>query len=1096
LRLAVVLTGAVAISLLITAPQWITSFFAFTESYRLGEPQFLGTMERSFNPVRLVELFLPHAFGTHGQWFGTALAGAGAIKTTPWTSSFHVGLLPLLAIWMAMRKRKRPLVKWSLIVLFISLLLSFGRFIPGASLWRYVPILGSFRYPEKYLLWSTLSLSVLAAYGIDSLRGLWHSVFPIRYRRQLLGWWTVTILAFGIIGIIIAHGVSVQEISTVRWLATRFSASGLFVLLILFMGIFTRLIKRPWILGMLLILDLLLPWNTEQPTTTQFDPLSPPIVASAIINSDSPRGRFLRDPATMHTVPLPDYFYKLNQSEQEAVFYRESLAFNSPRIWGMSTVGGFSPLEPAAMRQLRLQSVLSESGNIPPIRDFANFCRLAGVEWVLTTQDRAQALLEEGIEAETVSTWAGTPSLLLLRIKGIALAEFTEVFPKQAHPPTVRDMWRQDHGKIRIDLSPGATANLTVKETYARGWRAWNERGNLLSVKSTPAGFISISVPSGTIQVRLQYKPPLWHTSVILGILGLLIIYVLFVVAVGNETVKRWIKSPSSIAIVACILFLGVGFTARNQWACTFDEGFHITRGLARLKTGDSRLSYYHPPLQNVACAYFASLACGEYIRMPNTPGWQTANIFRYSTELAIANRDIFPKMIRASRWGTSLFGLLLCSIGTIWAFRAAGPVAAWLAALGLSLNPTVLAHGNLTTSDMSVTALIAAGSFGLWFFGKASRQRTLLWTSICFALAAVAKYTGLIWFGIYALVCIPILAVNRRNPKLLWFVPISVVCIFLFLLVLYGPTPQIIRVEHGSWWHDKPALIAGRYIEGIIVQSKHAIEGHRSFFAGQQFTKGSWWHFLATIALKTPLPWFFAMAGAVCYYSLKRRSYPEWIPWLPAISFFILLCTSNRILTGVRHMLPIIVLAIIGTAIWVAQLSLRKLRIGIMAILLSSSVLTAALTFPHFISYFPRPFGGISAGYRWLVDSNYDWGQDIERLENVWAHLTYVNNGRPLKLLYFGFVDPRYIYRMPVKADSLCGFMGQTLESVKEEDSYRKWLAGLKDFEGTTVASISAIELNPYGVNLSGVRNGKFLGQISNSFFIYHSSESSEKSF
>ncbi|MCZ7668397.1 MAG: hypothetical protein M5U34_14995 [Chloroflexi bacterium] len=57
----------------------------------------------------------------------------------------------------------------------------------------------------------------------------------------------------------------------------------------------------------------------------------------------------------------------------------------------------------------------------------------------------------------------------------------------------------------------------------------------------------------------------------------------------------------------------------------------------------------------------------------------------------------------------------------------------------------------------------------------------------------------------------------------------------------------------------------------------------------------------------------------------------------------------------------------------------------------------------PHFLSYFNRLAGGPDNGWRALVDSNIDWGQDLGSLklwldengvETVW--LSYFGEGRP----------------------------------------------------------------------------------------------------
>jgi hypothetical protein len=59
----------------------------------------------------------------------------------------------------------------------------------------------------------------------------------------------------------------------------------------------------------------------------------------------------------------------------------------------------------------------------------------------------------------------------------------------------------------------------------------------------------------------------------------------------------------------------------------------------------------------------------------------------------------------------------------------------------------------------------------------------------------------------------------------------------------------------------------------------------------------------------------------------------------------------------------------------------------------------------PHHLAYFNEIAGGPRNGYRWLVDSNLDWGQDLKGLK-AWMDRHGVAE---VKLSYFGTADPGY---------------------------------------------------------------------------------------
>jgi hypothetical protein len=81
----------------------------------------------------------------------------------------------------------------------------------------------------------------------------------------------------------------------------------------------------------------------------------------------------------------------------------------------------------------------------------------------------------------------------------------------------------------------------------------------------------------------------------------------------------------------------------------------------------------------------------------------------------------------------------------------------------------------------------------------------------------------------------------------------------------------------------------------------------------------------------------------------------------------------------------------------------------------------------PHHLAYFNEIGGGPANGWRLLVDSNLDWGQDLKRLA-TWMR----ENGVPrLKLSYFGSADPAYY---GIDAEALPGYRAPHATHVTRE--------------------------------------------------------------
>ncbi len=81
---------------------------------------------------------------------------------------------------------------------------------------------------------------------------------------------------------------------------------------------------------------------------------------------------------------------------------------------------------------------------------------------------------------------------------------------------------------------------------------------------------------------------------------------------------------------------------------------------------------------------------------------------------------------------------------------------------------------------------------------------------------------------------------------------------------------------------------------------------------------------------------------------------------------------------------------------------------------------------YPHYIAYFNELAGGPEGGYRYVVDSNLDWGQDLKRL----ARFVEQNRIEVINLDYFGRAEPEY-------------YLGSKYRSVQPTDAARKgWIA------------------------------------------------------
>jgi hypothetical protein len=261
--------------------------------------------------------------------------------------------------------------------------------------------------------------------------------------------------------------------------------------------------------------------------------------------------------------------------------------------------------------------------------------------------------------------------------------------------------------------------------------------------------------------------------------------------------------------------------------------------------------------------------------------------------------------------------------------------------------------------------------------------------------------------------------------------------------------------------------LPAYSYFKGFVLLSIHNYWGHMAYLMGHYSNTGWWYYFIVAFLIKTPLVTlaFLVSVLTVLFMRLFRKSdsgpinlveshahryrlrqfcnklrvskIDWWIVILTPTAYFIWTLTSKLNL-GVRHLLPIYPFIFVGFGVlatlkWSRRWrSLKYIGAGLIVLYMVNS----AAIFPHYISYFNESIGGPSQGYKYLVDSNLDWGQDLILLKK------YLDK-RGLDFIYFhyfGTADPKAY--------------GIEHASPPNNDQ----IAELTDFHGTIAISLSGL--------------------------------------
>ncbi len=236
-----------------------------------------------------------------------------------------------------------------------------------------------------------------------------------------------------------------------------------------------------------------------------------------------------------------------------------------------------------------------------------------------------------------------------------------------------------------------------------------------------------------------------------------------------------------------------------------------------------------------------------------------------------------------------------------------------------------------------------------------------------------------------------------------------------------------------------------GQYLLGVLMVIQRSDGGNTAYFLGNVSGGGWWYYFPVVFVLKETIPGllYLLIGGwAAVRRAIKKSvtprmerlwgyvavAFPE-VSMLTVIVVYWAYSMHSPLNIGFRHILPTIplmyILATISVKKWffskepahqpepplraVGRFVKTAIRVSLkgatITLLVVWGCFETALASPYFLSYFNELGGGVWGGYHIVTDSNYDWGQDLYRLN------TYVQQNHISKIAvdYFGGGNPQY---------------------------------------------------------------------------------------
>jgi hypothetical protein len=478
--------------------------------------------------------------------------------------------------------------------------------------------------------------------------------------------------------------------------------------------------------------------------------------------------------------------------------------------------------------------------------------------------------------------------------------------------------------------------------------------------------------------------------------------------------------------------------TAAVELGVTFDETIYVEQGFHRWRTGNH----------------------GNYMgpgTMPLPVDVETLPLYLWECWRGVPfdPRDDLEQLLPVARVTALVFWWLLLAYSLRMGRCLAGRWGGRLAVALLACEPFLLGHAGLATTDIAVSACVLALAYHYRTTREAGWKRRLGLPALWYGLAISAKASGLV-FGPLCMLAVELERLIRtgafrrldismddgakRAGWRQWVLHVMgvlgpsvrdgavILATGFFLMLFFCANDRNLHRPLANYWAswlpEDPlgSLITGvcehfrslpNGFHGLRAQFRHNRDGHGWILLnGVQRVDPFWYYFPLGLSMKLTAS-FLLLSVLVMLLRARALLNGAALAALALLAF----TPFCRVQIGVRLVMPLAVLAVVGVAVavvqtWQAQGAAWRRR------LLSCSAgaavvwagAAAVLVWPHGICYTNELWGGTAEGYRVLTDSNYDWGQGLKELLR-WQRAHAVDQ---LDVWYFGN-DP-LIERLPMR--------------------------------------------------------------------------------
>jgi len=533
----------------------------------------------------------------------------------------------------------------------------------------------------------------------------------------------------------------------------------------------------------------------------------------------------------------------------------------------------------------------------------------------------------------------------------------------------------------------------------------------------------------------------------------------------GEAAAVRWWNGVPAAVLVAA-LFAALAVSASRHKGPAYDEIGHVTAGTSYLLYRDHRLQPENGLLPQLLAGLPGWIEARDGV-FPGRDGseWAGSDVWRLGHRWFYESGLDWRATLLSARLLVAVVAARLGLLVYAWSRRLFGPAGGLLSLLLFALSPTLLAHGALATSDLCAAAAFLLALFALQAALERATALRVAGAGAALAVLFLCKASALLVLPVAA-VMLALRLLSRRPLPIGWIAArrelsggvrvaallglplVLAACVWAGIWAGYGfrfavqpegqAPPQ--TLYWGGWphveadpsasvralvWMRDQRLLPEAWLYGLGFVLAHS--GARDAFLDGRyspvgfpdfFVRAAWYKTTPAELLLLGLAIAAALAGRAAVrgatgpprrWMQRRRLLLETAPLLLLIVVVGGAALRSHLNIGHRHLLPLYPAAFVlagAAASWLRRPPRWAAALVLAA--LGAQLVDSLAVRPHYLAYFSPLAGGPSQGWRHLVDSSLDWGQDLPGLaERLAQERSSPSPPAEVYLSYFGTGSP-----------------------------------------------------------------------------------------